>query len=61
MPQGVRPLPGWRSDQAVVVLILLPGAVGRGAKGLACSWFVRFVNQGAWEERHGRAEAREGV
>lgn len=54
-------MPGWRSDQAVVVLILLPGAVGRGAKGLACSWFVRFVNQGAWEERHGRAEAREGV
>ena len=40
-------MPGGRSDQAVVVLILLLGAVGRGAKGLACSRLVRFANQGA--------------
>jgi hypothetical protein len=49
-------LPGGQSDQVVVALILLPGAVGRGAKGLACSRFVRFANQ-RWEERRGRSEA----
>ena len=36
--EGRKPLPGWQSDRLVVVLILLPGAVGRGAKGPACSW-----------------------
>jgi|SRR5580658_10455127 hypothetical protein len=29
---------------------------GGGAKGPACSQFVRLVNQSAWEERHGWAE-----
>jgi hypothetical protein len=36
--EGRKPLPGWQSDRLVVALILLPGAVGRGAKGPACSW-----------------------
>ena len=38
MREGRKPLPGWQSDRLVVALILLPGAVGRGAKGPACSW-----------------------
>ena len=38
-------MPGWQSDRLVVALILLPGAVGRGAKGPACSWFIGFVNR----------------
>src|SRR5215469_2534399 len=57
MREGRKPLPGWQSDRLVVALILLPGAVGRGAKGPACSWFIGFVNQRGWEERHGWAEA----
>ena len=32
---------------------------GGGAKGLACSRFVHFVNRHRREERHGRAETRE--
>ncbi len=42
-------MPGWQSDRLVVVVILLPGAVGRGAKGPACSWLIRLVNQGVLE------------
>src|SRR5215467_2640435 len=42
MREGRKPLPGWQSDRLVVVLILLPGAVGRGAKGPACSWLCSF-------------------
>src|SRR5215467_15655353 len=45
--EGLKPLPGWQSDRLVVVLILLPGAVGRGAKGPACSWLCSF-RQPAW-------------
>jgi hypothetical protein len=51
-------LPGWQSDRLAVVLILLPGAVGRGAKGPACPWLVHTVNRRGREERHGGAEAR---
>ena len=49
-------MPGVRSDRSVVALILLPGAVGRGAKGPACLGFVCLVNRSSREERHGRAE-----
>jgi hypothetical protein len=50
-------LPGGQSDRPVVVLIPLPGAVGRGAKGPGCPWLFCFVSQRGWEERHGGAEA----
>ncbi len=54
MREGRKPLPGWRSDRLVVALILLPGAVGRGAKGPACSWLCSFRQPAwCWEERHG--------
>lgn len=45
--RGARPLPGWQSDRLVVAVILLPGAVGRGATGPACSWLFSF-RQPAW-------------
>ena len=51
-------MPGRQSDRLVVALILLPGAVGRGAKGPACPWLVHLVNRRGREERHGGAEAR---
>src|SRR5215472_2964615 len=52
--EGRKPLPGWQSDRLVVVLILLPGAVGRGAKGPACLWLCSFRQPAwGWEERHG--------
>ena len=51
--RGAKPLPGWQSDRLVVVLILLPGAVGRGARGRLARGFIRLVNQHRWEERHG--------
>src|SRR5690349_13456690 len=66
--EGRKPLPGWQSDRLVVVMILLPGAVGRGAKGPACSWLCSFRQPAAlggasWMSRNltaGAGPYREG-
>jgi len=38
MARGAETVAGLAPGRLVVALILLPGAVGRGAKGPACSW-----------------------
>src|SRR5262249_28277905 len=38
--EGRKPLPGWQSDRLVGVVVLLPGAAGRGAEGAGCSWVL---------------------
>ena len=50
---GAETVAGLAVDRLVVVLILLPGAVERGAKGRLARGFIRLVNQHRWEERHG--------